>query len=459
MKQVFVAILFVGICLSTAGFAQTEAVDPELVRLRHDCAMRFFDPGPHMKLAKYFRDKGNLIQAFYILENARRGRFDQKVFDDAFLLHFGGFRPLGNSKAEEEKYLNLRKTSPNDIEATRHLADIYISRDDFVRAEPLLILILQKNPEDFGSVAALAEIYERQQTVDKSKQILDDFERRFPGAAGSYDMRIQRAMSTDVSHAKSLLAEAIKKYPEDGHFLYHLALIAERENKLDEAELNYIKAADLEKTAVSIQGAAARFFRNKKKDAQRALGYYLNAYLLDPHSHFDGFAEARIAGLSIAVSKAQVEKQLASGKRAEELVDDPNPMVVVMALEKVAEKWDRRALDLFLRMIRHDEVMVRWTAMQVITQKEGRAFDTRLRELLKDDDLRVRGLAAYMAVHLWKADSFPEMRKLLTEKAEVLRFDAASALIMQGGAEGLKIVKEHRQREPSEYLKKLIDRN
>jgi hypothetical protein len=88
-----VLLLLVGIS-ATAG--QVPAVDPELVRLRHEWAMKFFEPGPHMELAKYFRKKGNLIQAFYILESARRTRFDQKTFDRAFLLHFGGFAPLDN---------------------------------------------------------------------------------------------------------------------------------------------------------------------------------------------------------------------------------------------------------------------------------------------------------------------------------------------------------------------------
>lgn len=452
-----VSLLLMMFCVFGSIAAQSPATEPELVRLRHQWAMRFLEPGPHMELAKYFCAKGNLIQAFYILENARRGRFEQKVFDDAFLLHFGGFRPLDNSKAEEEKYLSLRKSSPNNVVVIKRLADIYISRDDFTRAAPLLKLALERNPEDFSSVTAIAEIFRRQKTPDKAKQILVDFEREFPTAAGSYDLRIQRAMKDDAIAARSLLAEALKKYPSDGNFWYFAGILAEREDKIEEAERNYIKSAELEKDSVGIQGTAARFLRNKTNDKERALKYYLNAYILDPHAHIDGFAEARISSLNIEISKSRVEKLLGSGAKPEELLNDPNPMVVVMAMEKIAEKWDGKHVDLFVRMMRHDEVVVRWYAMRAIMIKEGRTFDVRLKELLKDGDLRVRGLAAYMAVRLWKNDSFHEMRNLLAENAQVLRFDAVSALIMEGGPDGRKIVIEHRKRERNESLRKLID--
>src|SRR5687768_11869370 len=100
-------ILILLVLIGTISHAPAQDPDPELVRLRHQWAMRYLEPGPHMELARYFRQKGNPIQAFYILENARRHRFDQKVFDAAFLKYFGGFAPLDNSKAAEDKYLTL----------------------------------------------------------------------------------------------------------------------------------------------------------------------------------------------------------------------------------------------------------------------------------------------------------------------------------------------------------------
>jgi tetratricopeptide (TPR) repeat protein len=409
-----------------------------------------------MELAKYFRTKGNPIQAFYILENARRGRFEQEVFDAAFLRHFGGSAPLDNSKAAEEKYLSLLKASPDDLETLDHLADIYISRDDFAKAEPLLQRLLKRDPQDFATVAALATIYRRQNNPGKEKQILDSFEKKFPTAAGSYGIKIERTSKSHPEAAKMLLTEALTKYPTDGHFWYIMGRLAESGDKHEEAAAHYTKAAQLSPNSDVIQGMTGRFFR-KIKDEEKALKYYLNAYFLDPHAHFDGHVEARISGLNIDLSKRRVETLIGAGTKLEDLLIDTNPMVVVLALQRLIEKWDGEDATLFIRLMRHDEVMVRWFAMQALAQKAVRKVDPQLKELLKESDHRVRGLAAYIAVQRWKKESFPEMRKMLGETSQILRFDAASALMMYGGTDGRQMVVEHRKRESHEGLKGIID--
>ena len=105
----------------------------------------------------------------------------------------------------------------------------------------------------------------------------------------------------------------------------------------------------------------------------------------------------------------------------------------------------------------HDDGGVRWRATELLKDKVDRSFDETLRALLRDDDLRRRGLAAYVAVHLWKQASFDLMRQMLQEEAQLLRFDAASALILEGGPEGRQIAFEHRLREPHTRLKKLLE--
>lgn len=455
-SKLFSLIQFV-LCVTVAAFAQAQNTDPELVRLRNEFAMRFLEPGSHMTLAKYFREKGNPLQAFYILEYARRYRFEQGAFDAAYLLHFGGFRPLDNSKAEEEKYLARTKSAPNDIEAITHLADIYVSRADYVSAEPLFKLVLDKDPENFTAVVALAEIYRRQDTPDKAKTILAAFERKYPNAAATYSMRIHRIMDTDAAAAKKLIAEALEKYPEDGQLWFYKAVLTDREKRIQEAEGYFLKAAELAKNSVEVQGYTAAFFRVEKRDLHTALKYYLNTYFLDPHAHIDGFAEAKIWSLNYENSKAHVQKLLNSGTKPEDLLEDSNPVIVSITLDHLSKKWDEKNRELFVRMMRHDDTAVRWMAMKTLDAYEGAAFDGRLKELLDDSDLRVRGLAAYMAVRRWKHSSFPTMRKMLAEDAQILRFDALSALVMEGGPEGRTIVIEHRKKEPSEYLRKMID--
>jgi len=58
-----------------------QAQDLTLNQLRANFAMRFLEPAPHMALAKYYLDHGNRLQAFYILEVARRSRFEEPVFN------------------------------------------------------------------------------------------------------------------------------------------------------------------------------------------------------------------------------------------------------------------------------------------------------------------------------------------------------------------------------------------
>jgi len=65
--------------------------------LQRAYAMDHFDPEPHMALAKYYHDRGNRLLAYYILETARRTRFEEKGFNDAFALIFRGVKPFDNS--------------------------------------------------------------------------------------------------------------------------------------------------------------------------------------------------------------------------------------------------------------------------------------------------------------------------------------------------------------------------
>lgn len=177
--------------------------------------MRFFEPDAHLELAKYYRAKGDLINAFYVLENARRNRFETEIFDAAFLKHFGGFAPLDNSPAEEQKYLALRTKSPDDIAVLTHLADIYVSRNDFVKAVPLFKEVLSKDSRNATAVGALAEIYKRQNKYDEAAKIENDFAAKFPTEEYSYWLRIKRIAETDNAAARKLLDEGLKAYPAD----------------------------------------------------------------------------------------------------------------------------------------------------------------------------------------------------------------------------------------------------
>jgi len=57
--------------------------ETERLRLRNDTALHYFSPEAHLKLARYYYDRGDKIQAFYISEHARE-MFRNEEFTPAF---------------------------------------------------------------------------------------------------------------------------------------------------------------------------------------------------------------------------------------------------------------------------------------------------------------------------------------------------------------------------------------
>ena len=128
-----------------------------------------------------------------------------------------------------------------------------------------------------------------------------------------------------------------------------------------------------------------------------------------------------------------------------------------MVLERMSESWKATYLQPVLKCFDHDGEGVRWAAMEAIKKNADRSFDEELITLLNNSDLRKRGLVAYLAVHLWKPTSFDFVRSMLKEESQLVRYDAVSALILEGGEEGRKIAFEHAADEPNPTLKKLIE--
>src|SRR5947207_15400204 len=96
--QLITATIFVWLfSLSPVASAQSSVLD----QLRHDLAMHYLEPTPHMALAKFYLDKGDRLQAFYIMESARRGRLKDTIFNQAFLNTFGHSTDSDNDRDHE----------------------------------------------------------------------------------------------------------------------------------------------------------------------------------------------------------------------------------------------------------------------------------------------------------------------------------------------------------------------
>lgn len=341
VKNLLKCVLVFSLFLISVSFVTAQTEDSKLTQLRQQLAYKYLSPDPHLSLAKYYWEKGDRIQAFYISEYARRARFPELIFDQSFNKTFG-------NRAAENKQ-----------------------------------------------------------------------------AAAIFDKGIE----------------------------------FQQAGKLKLAEDSYVKAAELAPDSVYIQSWTGRFFHKVKKDGQKALQYYLTAYFLDPHAYETEFVESRIRKINFEIAGNRFVQLTRSGTSLTKILNDPNPTVVVFTLEQIGTKWKPAYLTSVLEIMSHDDETVRWLATEAIMNNVNGSFDEKLQELLSDSDLRIRGLAAYIAIHLWKQNSFEILRGMMREDAQLIRFDAISAFITEGGDEGLQIIIKHRQNETHPTLREMIDKS
>lgn len=431
------------------------AQDDPLKQLRVDFAMRFLQPEPHMALAKYYLDHGNRLQAFDILETARRGYLAEPVFNQAFQLVFRGF---DFSASAEATLLKENAAHPQSEEVIFKLADLYIFRDDLVKGKRYLEAGIKIRPDDFKFIKGLATVLRINGQRQESDRLIKEYVLRHPQSEDALLIRIEELIEKEPGKAKSLAAESRTKFPRSAGLAFDLGRIFQAEGKLPEAEQLFVEAAELAPDSSVIQTWTGRFFFKVRNNKPRALDYYLKAYFLDPHAYETEYVESRIRNFIGELAQAEIEKQTKAGTPLEQLLGDANPSIVEIALHQMSENWQASYLPAVLSCLEHDDEGVRWMAMEAIKKNADRTFDAKLKVLLTDTDLRKRGLAAYLAVHRWQRESFPLIKIMLTDASELLRFDAVSALILEGGEEGRRIAIAHEASERNPTLKELIER-
>lgn len=441
-----VSLMF--ICNATAAQDQ----DKTLAKLQRDFAMRYLEPEPHLALARYYFDHGDRLEAFFISEAARRTRFEENIFNLAFYRAFGGF---DNSKPVETKLLKYFAQNPHALDTLDGLADIYISRQDYAEAKRYLLLAIQEKPEEYRFTAGLAEVLRATGREAEGDQLLKDYVRKFPETVDGYALRAEALSKTKPAEARAILSEGLKRFPTDGSLLFALGVSYQVENK-EKAEQAFVKAAESSPKSETIQTWVGRFFFKIKGDNRRALEYYLRAYFLNPHAYETEFVESRIAKIAYELASEKLAKSLKAGASESSLLADPDPLVVSLALERLAEKWSPDYVKPVVALMGHYNQGVRWQATEILRTRVDASFDEQLNSLLQDEDLPKRGLAAYLAVFRWQARSFDVIRSFLAHDSELLRFDAISALMINGGSAGRQIAMRHAAHEPNAVLKKII---
>ena len=145
------------------------------------------------------------------------------------------------------------------------------------------------------------------------------------------------------------------------------------------------------------------------------------------------------------------------GRAYSDFVRDENPIIVGLAISEIAKNWNTDHLTVLLGALTNDDSSNRWGAFVTLQKNAGPRFDRIVDELLADSDLRKRGLAAYAIVEREGEQKFDVLEKMLLDPAELVRFDAVSALVIRGGVKGKKILSKHLRIEKQPRLKALID--
>jgi len=256
--------------------------------------------------------------------------------------------------------------------------------------------------------------------------------------------------------------EALKRYPDDANLHFDLGIVLERTNDLVGTQREFERAAKLGADSAEIQGWVARFFWKRKQDPRRALNFYLNAYFLDPEFYETEYVTSRIprvARETVAMLKAESRKNSSNGGNGSAELDSLSPLLEETRLGAEKEHWSANSMDKVLEIMGSDDEGNRWDAMQLAALHLNEISDDRLTRLLEEPDLRKRGLAGYLAVQRWHEKALPVMKTWLQDPAELVRYDAISALGIYGDAAGRKLVEEYLAsgKEPNARMREFIE--
>lgn len=434
-----------GLLLGNAGLA----AEPSLDALHADFANNYFEVEPLLRLARYLKDHGDPIMAFYLCEEVRRDqRVGDKQFDALFRKWVFDKELFDNSAANEARLVQALKRTPDDAALMMKLADLYVSRNDWKNSRPLVERARKLEPANFHTVAVLGEIDRRELGKDE-KALYEDFYARNPESREAYKERFNRLLGQtpyDKAAVEAFLNDAHQRFPKAGEFSFALAELAFAQKRDEDAARLYEEAAANAPDNATVQARAARFFHRTPPGDAKALRYYLNAYLLDPRFRDPEYAiETRIRRL-LEQDVARAGRAWEQGKRdIESLLADSNPDVVFGGVMVANQNWKPEHAARLTPLLGHESDKVRRAAAGVLSERVDRSYDATLRQLLEHADLRVRSLAPFIALRLWGAEGLAAVRPFLKNPAPMVQFNTAGAIFREGGAAGCVVLDGYRK--------------
>ena len=432
-------------------------VPTELAALQHAFALHYFEPRSHFRLARYYRDQGELMLAYTVSESAFErfinfGLADRKQLESAFAEVMNGQPPFDNSPAAEAALRARLEKAPRDSELLLKLADVHISRNQYAEATPLLQRAIAAKPADFTPFAVLARVQSESGQEAQAQQLMTRWAKEHPKSLEA--ARIEAGLAPKEQQRR-LLEAVVKRFPEDGEVLFDLAARVQEEDGAEKGEPLVVRAAALAPKAPHVQGWVGRFFLKARQQPQKALPYYLHAYLLQPGFYDTESVHSRIGRYGSQLAQEAFAKQ---GEDVAWALAQRDPLLVFNGLSAVSRAWDARHVPALMALMAHDDERVSAAAMQLLRTHVDRAsFDAPLRALLQDASPRRRGLATYMAVKLWGAEAYPTLQTLFARDEELLRYDAISALLEAGDPEATRLATAQLEKEPGAGFKAMLE--
>jgi hypothetical protein len=259
----------------------------------------------------------------------------------------------------------------------------------------------------------------------------------------------------DWQALKDATGKALERFPRSSelHAMRARALQALEQD----AKKEWLAAAELAPHTPDYLGWAARYLWKVDKDPVAALPLYLRTYLLSPHTYETGFVAERITQeIGPELSFAIYTRHKDAGDFRTVLGLD-SFWGVERGVAKLDKEWKPEFVADAVRMLAHDTTQIRWSAAEVLMNHAADVGDDVLAARLQDPDLRVRGLAIYVAAAKRREKVVPTAREFLASDCQLLRFDAISALTRYGGSEGKQLLEEQAKVEKDPKVKEVLD--
>jgi hypothetical protein len=312
---------------------KTAAIPPDLTAARAAFRVNFLDIRAHLRLADALYRSGRLVDAFYILFEARQF-FGPDAFSRAHALlilykekHFLGTAPYDPSPENEAKLEGLLKAAETP-DTANYLAHIKADRGDLKGAIALADRVLARYPEDPGLLSARAQwtiamgdaagsvvylvrlaarspqTYDGRSALDELGKLaqgkdpavgelaqgaLDELLARYPDEPGIFSAAAMAAWGRgDVERARALVTNALERKPGHAGALQVDGALALQDKNFDRAVASFSKAWETAPDELYTATKLAQIHAKQRGDFEAALPFYIAAYRLNPEAQEDG---------------------------------------------------------------------------------------------------------------------------------------------------------------------------